>query len=195
MENGQLFIAMPFLRRRDAAPASRTRLAHRRRAARIGGQIALLVWQPRHRAGIVHRDLKPANVMLTHDGQVKIVDFALAKVFSDTQATATRMTGAGMTVGTVALHGTGAGQRERMWMHAPTCGVRRDALRDVDATICRSQERTAPAILLAVASKAPVPVRDVRPMVPEAVARILERALQKDPARRTISADDIYRRD
>jgi protein kinase-like protein len=51
--------------------------------------------------------------------------------------------------------------------------------------------KTAPAILLAVTSQAPAPIRDVRPEVPEALARIVERALDKDPARRTISADDI----
>jgi hypothetical protein len=51
--------------------------------------------------------------------------------------------------------------------------------------------KTAPAILLAVTSQAPAPIRDVRPEVPEALARIVERALEKDPGRRTISADDI----
>ena len=98
---GQLFIAMPFYE----GESLRQRMEHgpirspRRFAS--AGQIAAGL-AAAHGAGIVHRDLKPANVMLTRGGQVKILDFGLAKALSPTQATMTRMTGPGTTLGTIA---------------------------------------------------------------------------------------------
>src|SRR3981189_605012 len=43
-----------------------------------------------HQAGMVHRDIKPGNVMVTRNGDVKVMDFGIARAMSDAQATMTQ---------------------------------------------------------------------------------------------------------
>jgi len=55
-------------------------------ATDIIGQV-LTALEYSHRAGLVHRDIKPGNIMLTPTGQVKVMDFGIARAISETSAT------------------------------------------------------------------------------------------------------------
>jgi len=55
-------------------------------AMRVTGQV-LTALEYSHRAGVVHRDIKPGNIMVTGSGQVKVMDFGIARAISESSAT------------------------------------------------------------------------------------------------------------
>src|SRR5215472_3130146 len=77
------FIAMEFVPGRTLDQAIGRRGLKLRDTLRIGIQIADAL-AAAHAAGIVHRDLKPGNIMVTDNGNVKVLDFGLAKLTENT---------------------------------------------------------------------------------------------------------------
>lgn len=143
-----------------------------------------------HAVPIVHRDLKPRNVMVKPDGTLTVLDLGVASVL-DTDTT--RLTHTGTPIGTPAYMapeqamGGAVGPRTDLY----ALGVLLHELVSGNVPFAGS---TALGVLHRHLYEAPVPLRQVRPEVPEPLEVLVLQLLAKDPQHRPADAQDAYRR-
>ncbi|MGH2557370.1 MAG: protein kinase domain-containing protein [Actinomycetota bacterium] len=154
-------------------------------AVRIATGIAAAL-DAAHGAGIVHRDIKPSNVMLTPQGEVRVLDFGIASASGPT------LTASGVTIGTAAYLSPeqAAGERATPASDVYALGV---VLYEMLAGSPPFTGETAVAVAAAHVSQQPPPIEDVALDVPRHVALACHQALAKDPEQRPTSAAEFAR--
>ena len=140
-----------------------------------------------HLAGIIHRDVKPANIMLQPSGQVKVMDFGIAKLDSGANLTST-----GLILGT-----------PNYMSPEQARGQKVDARADVFSLGCVLYEcvtgakpfpgETIAAILARILTEPP-PSLDAEALgLPPALDQVLKHAMAREPSRRYSSAGELMR--
>ncbi|MFV4912706.1 Stk1 family PASTA domain-containing Ser/Thr kinase [Microbacterium lacticum] len=133
-----------------------------------------------HRAGVVHRDIKPGNVMVTSAGQVKVMDFGIARAVSDSSSTVAETT---QILGTAAYFSPEQAKGEPVDSRADvySAGV---VLYELLTGRPPFRGESPVAVAYQHVSETPVAPSEIVDTVPRSLDAVVLRALAKDPYQR-----------
>ena len=161
---------------KKVGPLDITRACHYIYGAAVGLQHA-------HEMGLVHRDIKPGNILVDRSGVVKILDMGLAKFFHDDDDKLTKKYDEN-------ILGTADYLAPEQALDSHTVDIRAD-IYSLGATfyfLLTNQplfaEGTVAQKLLWHQTREPIPLRSIRPDVPQELADLIAKMMAKDPAQR-----------
>jgi TolB-like protein/Tfp pilus assembly protein PilF/predicted Ser/Thr protein kinase len=181
---GQMFIVMEYCEGKTLKQIIEKETLSIRKVLDIGIQICegLTI---AHEKGIVHRDIKSANIMLTPRGQVKIMDFGLAKLKGATRLTQTRST-----LGTAAYMSPEQAQGEEVDQRSDIFSFGVVLYELLTGKLPFGGEHQA-AIVYSIINEEPQPVGRYNNQVSTDLERIVSKALVKEKEERYQHIDDL----
>lgn len=193
--DGVHFIAMQHVEGKNVRQLVAGRPLELRTALLIGLQVADAL-AAAHSRGIIHRDIKSGNVMVTPSGQVKVLDFGLAKLLDDTQAATTgihrtELTEIGIPYGTATYAAPEQARGDRVDKRADifSLGV---LLYEMLTGTWPFRGKTTIDVRHAVLHDPPRPIQELRSSpIPVRLQQIVDRALAKEPRDRFQNMDDF----
>ena len=192
---GLHFIAMQHVEGKNVRQLVGGRPLELKSALMIGIQVADAL-AAAHSRGIIHRDIKSGNVMVTPSGQVKVLDFGLAKLLDDDQAGMsgihhTELTEVGVPYGTATYAAPEQARGDRVDKRADifSTGV---LLYEMLAGTWPFRGKTTIDVRHAVLHDAPRPIAEMRnDPLPPRIQQILDRAMAKDPRDRYQKMEEL----
>jgi eukaryotic-like serine/threonine-protein kinase len=184
-DEGRPYIAMEFVDGETLRDKIHKGPLKSEEALAIVGQVAAGLAEA-HRKGIIHRDIKSANIMVTGKGQAKVMDFGLAKLRGGSSLTKSQTT-----IGTVAYmspeqaRGQDLDPRTDIW----SLGV---VLYEILTGKLPFRGDYDQAVIHQIVHADPDPLNKARPDVPLGVEEIVGQALDKKPADRYQSMEELH---
>lgn len=197
---GQHFLVMELLEGQTLAQLMTRQAFPMERLLPMAIQVADAL-ESAHAKGIVHRDIKPANLFVTDRGQLKVLDFGLAKIEpvevphagltpSSMDTMAGGLTSPGSAVGTVSYMSPEQARGQLVDARTDLFSLG-TVLYQMASGKMPFQGDTSAVIFDAILNREPTPVADVNPAVPPEFGRILSKLLEKDRTLRCQSATEL----